>query len=194
MIRFFKAIKRKFLTFFGDIKCFKFPFFLVYDPDDYLIDGPKIRDIIEKIQPGDLILRKYRHYLDGYFIPGKYSHTGVYVGNGMIIHAVAEGVSYIDLLDFIKCDHIGIFRPKEGQEQAIEIAKKCVADGIPYDFDFKEGIKALYCHELGATCYKQLNIEKKIPVLFGGLLKSSEPRWLAESFTESPDFKTVLEY
>lgn len=187
-------LKSKFLTFFGDIKYFKFPFFLVYDPDDYLIDGPKIRDIMKKVRIGDLILRRYRHYLDGVFIPGKYSHTGIYVGDGKMIHAVAEGVSEIDLFDFIKCDGIIILRPASGQKKAVEIAKKCVRDGIPYDFDFKEGVKALYCHELGAVCYSNLRIEKKVPKLLGGLISSSTTRWLAESFLTSPDFRTIVEY
>lgn len=194
MRRLFYYIKSKFLTFFGDIKYFKFPFFLVYDPDEYLIDGEKTRDIMRKIKPGDLILRKYRHYLDGLFIPGKYSHTGIYIGNGKVIHAIAEGVSKIDLLDFVKCDYICILRPKEGQKEAIEKARECCIKGIPYDFSFKEGDKALYCHELGAVCYKNLNIEKKTPILFNGLIKSKTPRWLAESFLTSPDFKLIAEY
>lgn len=187
-------LKSKFLTFFGDIKYFKFPFFFVYDPDDYLIDGPKMRDIMKKVRIGDLILRRYRHYLDGVFIPGKYSHTGIYIGEGKMIHAVAEGVTEIDLLDFIKCDGIIILRPASGQKKAVETAKQCERDGIPYDFDFKEGVKALYCHELGAVCYSNLRIEKKVPKLLGGLISSSTTRWLAESFLTSPDFRTIVEY
>lgn len=187
-------IKSKFLTFFGDIKYFKFPFFLVYDPDDYLITGEKIRSIIKNIRPGDLILRRYNKYLDSVFIPGKYSHTGIYIGNGKIIHAIAEGVQEIDIFDFVKCDGIIILRPSRGQKKAIELAKQCVNDGIPYDFDFREGVKALYCHELGAVCYSNLRIEKKVPKLFGGLIHSTTTRWLAESFLTSPDFRIIAEY
>lgn len=29
----------KFLTAFGNIKVFKFPLFMVYDPSDYKVDG-----------------------------------------------------------------------------------------------------------------------------------------------------------
>lgn len=186
-------LKSKFLTFFGDIKYFKFPFFLVYDPSEYKIDGDKTRTIINKIRIGDLILRRYDHYLDGVFIPGKYSHTGIYVGDGKVIHAVAEGVCEVDILEFTRCDGIIILRPKHGQKTAIEKAKQCVKDGIPYDFDFKEGVKSLYCHELGAYCYSDLRIEKKVPKLLGGLIHSSTTRWLADSFIESPHFRTVIE-
>jgi len=41
------------------------------------------------IKPGDLILRAYECYLDGLFIPGTYTHTGIYIGDGKVIHAVA---------------------------------------------------------------------------------------------------------
>ena len=190
----FKWMKSKFLQVFGDIKVFRFPLFLVYDPDDYGVSGNDTRDIIKIIKPGDLILRKYKHYLDGYFIPGKYSHTGIYVGGGKIIHAVAEGVSYTDIIEFTRCDHIAILRPASGQKAAIEKAKQFVKDGIPYDFDFKEGNKSLYCHELGAACYSNLRIQKLVPKLFGGLIHSTTLRWLAESFLESPDFTIVKEY
>lgn len=188
-----KWLKRKFLTFFGDIKVFRFPCFIVYDPDQFVISGQDTRDIISKIRPGDLILRKYRHYLDGYFIPGKYSHTGIYVGNGKVIHAVAEGVSSIDIIEFTRCDGICILRPKEGQKEAIYQAYRFMEDGIPYDFDFKDGDKALYCHELGAACYSNLRIQKLVPKLFGGLIHSTTLRWLAESFLTSPDFKVIYE-
>lgn len=187
-------LKRKFLTFFGDIKVFKFPLFIVYDPDEFGVSGADTRDILSKVRPGDLILRKYKHYLDGYFIPGKYSHTGIYIGKGQMIHAIAEGVQYIDLIEFTRCDGIAILRPVKGQKRAIELAKKFVVDGIPYDFDFKEGEKALYCHELGAACYSNLRIQKIVPKLLGGLIHSTELRWLAESFLNSPDFTIIKEY
>lgn len=189
-----KWLQRKFLTFFGDIKVFRFPFFIVYDPDEFGVSGADTRDIISKIRPGDLILRKYKHYLDGYFIPGKYSHTGIYIGKGQIIHAIAEGVQYTDIIEFTRCDGIAILRPSHGQKKAIELAKQFVKDGIPYDFDFKEGIKALYCHELGAACYSNLRIQKIVPKLLGGLIHSTELRWLAESFLNSPDFTVIKEY
>jgi len=187
-------IKNSLLNILGDLKYYKWPMFIVYDPSEYAIDGEKSREIMKVVRTGDLLLRRYNHYLDGCFIPGKYSHTGIYVGDGKMIHAVAEGVSYCDILEFLRCDGICILRPTCGQRAAVELAKKCVTDGIPYDFDFKEGNKALYCHELGAVCYSNLRIEKKVPKLFKGLIHSTVTRWLAESFLTSPDFKVVGEY
>lgn len=189
-----KWLKRKFLTFFGDIKYFKYPFFLVYDPSDYAIDGFKTREILKTVRPGDLILRRYSHYLDGVFIPGKYSHTGIYVGNGQIIHAVAEGVCYTDILEFVRCDGIAVLRPAKGQVRAIQRAKDYVDKKIGYDFDFKEGDTYLYCHELGAMCYDNLRIQKLVPKLFGGLIHSSVTRYLSDSFIKSPDFTVIKEW
>lgn len=188
-----KWLKRKFLTFFGDIKYFKFPFFLVYDPSDYAIDGLKTREILKTVRPGDLILRRYAHYLDGVFIPGKYSHTGIYIGKGKMIHAVSEGVCYTDILEYVRCDGIAILRPRSGQVRAIQRAKDYVDQKIKYDFDFKDGDTYLYCHELGALCYDNLRIQKLVPKLFGGLIHSSTTRYLADSFFNSPDFRVVLE-
>jgi len=190
----FKYLKDKFLKIFGDIKVFKYPFFLVYDPDDYLINGPKIRDIINTVQPGDLLIRRYQHYLDGWFIPGKYSHTGIYIGDGKVIHSVAEGVTIIDVFDFIKCDGIAIARPSSGQDDAIKKAKELVSKNTQYDFDFEDDNDTVYCHELAALCYNNLRIEKKVPKLFYGIIRLHQKKYLAESFLTSPDFTLIKEY
>ena len=114
----------KTVTAFGNIKVFKFPMFLVYDPSEYEMDGIHVRNAMNALQPGDVILRGYNHYVDGYFIddPHGYSHGAVYVGNDVIVHAVAEGVSRIHAFDFMKCDRICILRPASGQAEAIEKA------------------------------------------------------------------------
>jgi cell wall-associated NlpC family hydrolase len=75
-----KTLSEWFLTVFGDIKVFRFPFFLVYDPGSYQVKGDDVRALIEVLQPGDILLRAYTNYLDGKFIPGKFSHAGIYCG------------------------------------------------------------------------------------------------------------------
>ena len=69
---------------------------IVYDPEQYFITGDHLREIENMIQVGDIVCRGYTSYLDGKFIPGKFSHSGIYVGNHTVIHAVAEGVEKID--------------------------------------------------------------------------------------------------
>ena len=194
MKRLFKKLKSKFLTIFGDIKVFKYPLWIVYDPCQYQICGQKLREILDLVQPGDIIARGYVNYLDGYFIPGKYSHTGVVISANTMIHSVAEGVCKVDILDFLQCDRCCIIRPKLASAVPVAIDRAHDYLGTKYDFSFSEGDDALYCHELTASCYKDLKIQKHIPTLFGGLIKKKEPVFLAQSFIESEDFKVIGEF
>jgi len=125
------AIRDRLLTILGDIKVFGFPFFLVYDPGSYRVGGRDMRQLIELVRPGDVLVRGYTSYLDGRFIPGYFSHAGLYLGPvtetdralaparhqgrvepgaQMVAHAVAEGVGLVDLLDFARCDRLAVLR------------------------------------------------------------------------------------
>ena len=186
-------LKQWFLTIFGDIKVYKYPMFIVYCPDTFKVKGTDTREALNTLEPGDIVLRKYVHYLDGYFIPGEYSHSSIYVGNGKIIHAVADGVEYIDAIDFLRCDGFCIMRPNDKKiaEKAVEFAKVVAATRTGYDFDFKSGNSTYYCHELVATAYKDLEIEKK-PSKILGIFKV-DPRFIATSFLENKNLTKVLE-
>lgn len=183
-------IKAKLLTVFGDLKYFKTPPSIVYQPTTFKIKGSDTRRIMNLIQEGDIILRGYDCYLDSLFIPGKFSHTGIYIGEGKMIHSIAEGVSEIDIIDFLRCDRFCVLRPTGYQESAIARLRKWI--GTPYDFNFESWNTAYYCHELGAMAYYELEIEKKIPIFFKGLFKA-KPTYLAESFLENPNFKVIEE-
>lgn len=185
----------KFLTVFGNIKCFSCPMFLVYDPDDYAVGGKQVLEIMKKLKPGDIVLRGYTHYLDGKFIPDKleFSHGAIYIGNGKIIHAIAEGVSETDIIEFTRCDRIAIFRPKAGQAKAIAKAKKFLKSKVPYDFGFEIDVSSLYCFELCAAAYPKLDIPTKtVKHLFG--LVQKENVYLAESFFTSPDMACIYHF
>ena len=192
MKKFLYKLQAKFLTWFGNIKVFKWPLFVIYDPTSFKVTGEQILQVLDMLQPGDVILRGYQHYLDGMFIPGDYSHGAIYVGDRKIIHAVAAGVSYIDVVEFCMCDRICILRPNKYQASAIKTAKKLAANNIPYDFGFKRGTSALYCFELCAECYKKLDIKPETVKAFFGLLKKKNV-YVAKSFTKSPDFKIVFQ-
>ena len=180
------------MTWFGNIKVFKWPLFIVYDPTSFKVTGEQILEILEILEPGDVILRKFDSYADSKFIPGDYSHGAVYVGDNKIIHAVAEGVSEIDAVSFCMCDRICILRPRAGVRNAIAKAKKFAKDKVPYDFAYKRNSSALYCFELCAECYPKLDIKPRdVKKLFGLLRKKNV--YLAESFTSSPDFKMVFQ-
>ena len=151
------------------------------------MDGPHIRKVLDIIQPGDVILRGYDNYLDSKFIDDKYkySHGAIYIGDNKIIHAIAEGVSEIDILEFMQCDRICIFRPQKYQKSAINKAKKFLEDNIPYDFLFRKGSNCLYCFELVAECYDKFNIPKLKIKKFLGLVKKHV--YLAESFRKTKE-------
>ena len=166
--------------------------FIVYDPTTFKMSGPQIIQVLKEIQPGDVILRKFDSYADSKFIPGEYSHGAIYVGDHKIIHAVAEGVQEIDVIDFCMCDKICILRPKAGIENAISKAKKFLEEDTPYDFAYRRGSSALYCFELCAECYPELQIKTHDVKKLFGLLKKRNV-YLAKSFTESPDFKIVFQ-
>lgn len=185
-------LQAKFLTWFGNIKVFKWPLFIVYDPTSFKVTGEQILEILEILEPGDVILRKFDSYADSKFIPGDYSHGAVYVGDNKIIHAVAEGVSEIDAVSFCMCDRICVLRPRAGMRNAIAKAKKFAKDKVPYDFAYQRNSSALYCFELCAECYPKLDIKPRdVKKLFGLLRKKNV--YLAESFTSSPDFKMIFQ-
>ena len=129
----FRWFTNGFLKIFGDIKIFPFPLFLLYSPKGYRVKGEDVRQVIHEVQPGDILIRGYINYLDGYFIPGYFSHAGLYLGEvteddrmhlrsekghdyfrtgkQMVAHAMAEGVFMEDVLNFCRCDHMIILRP-----------------------------------------------------------------------------------
>lgn len=188
----FRKIKSWFLTIFGDIKYYKYPMFIVYCPTTYKVKGEHYLELVDKILPGDLILRGYDDYLDGVFIPGNYSHSGIYVGNNTVIHAVAEGVSEINLIDFMRTDRIMVLRPREGATEAIERADFILSESAEYDFDFLDNNERYYCHELSANCYKKYNIKKIKVKRFLGLY--NKELYLAESLINNSNFKIIYEY
>ena len=122
----------KVLTIFGDIKVFRWPFFVLYDPGSYRVKGEAMREAMNLVRPGDILVRGYLNYLDGYFIPGYFSHAGLYLGEvtpehipgeklelarkgfrtgeQMVIHSMAEGIFMEDFLNFMRCDFVGVLR------------------------------------------------------------------------------------
>ena len=179
--------------------------FLVYDPCGYDVKASGIRKAMSLAKKGDIFVRRYRNYLDGYFIPGRFSHSGIYVGAGTIIHAMSDGVQKIDILDFLRCDGFAILRPceKEGRDlaaiidKAAHIANSYLGNG--YDFEFKieepdaKRTENVYCHELSRKCYPDLDITMIRPSLWNGMIRFKRETYLAQSFFDSPDMELVYD-
>lgn len=116
----------------GHIRISKQPLFLDYKPHSFALKARHTRDVMKVVQPGDILVRSYNHYLDGYFIPGTFTHVGFYLGPvneanlkqlakidnplqytrgpQMVIHALGNKVVLEDLLDFCRCDGLAVMR------------------------------------------------------------------------------------
>jgi hypothetical protein len=152
------------ITFVGDVKVFKFPMFILYDPGSYLVKGEDMRQVIEAIEPGDILVRGYINYIDGYVIPGLFSHAGLYLGpvnesdrqyvspgqderfrtgKQMVIHSMAEGVFMEDVLNFCRCDYMLVLRrnptieSEKGKSWDFEQVKKTSLKNLSKEYDFK---------------------------------------------------------
>jgi uncharacterized protein YycO len=154
------------LTLFGDIGFVsRFP----------AIKGKDIIDIIGIIRPGDIIGRSYKYFLDTYFIPGKLSHSGVYIGNDKIVHSVSPAVEETHIIDFIMgTDKIAIVRPTiENKTRLVDTVLSFV--GAPYDGLFnKDDSSRFYCHELVYHCLMGCDVEVNVAgkyVLWDNLLE-----------------------
>ncbi|MBU1106816.1 MAG: hypothetical protein KKB51_09135 [Candidatus Riflebacteria bacterium] len=186
------SFKRFVLTVFGDVKVFKWPMFIVYHPTTFKIKGWHTREIMTAINPGDVVMRAYDDYLDGYFIPkgeSRCSHSGLYVGDNKIVHSIAEGSTLDDIIDFCRADRIVVLRPNNGQAWAIEHAKKCADANVEYDFNFEPGPGRYYCHEFTASCYPHLNIEPLSRNIFR--IIPSPKAFLADSFYTNKNFTKI---
>lgn len=158
-------IQKSLFRFIGDIKWggITHPFWFTVNAMGYRLKGEHYRTVINLIQPGDILIRRFEGYIDKWFIPGWWNHCGIYVGEvdgkpEQIIHAVSEGVIQEDFLNFMRTDHMMMLRLKDPDQnperikQSIQIATSIV--GKPYDFgfDFKHSNR-FSCTELVAYCY-----------------------------------------
>lgn len=146
--------------FVGDLYIHKYPLWLIYKPTIHKVKGFEVRQITNALKKGDILIRKMDGYLSSYFIPGFWTHAGLYVGDNEVIHIVGTGCKREDVLDFCRTDSIGILRPVATQEEinsavekAFEIKKKNEDGKINYDYDFTPDDEDLYCTELVNYCY-----------------------------------------
>lgn len=148
-------LKKKILTIFGDIEVHKYPFFFIYNPTHYLIKGGDYEEVSTKIQPFDVLLRRFDRYIDNGFIPGFWNHAAIYTPQETVIHAIAEGVVEETLFDFMKTDHVCVLRPKFqfSKPKVQEVLQKIKGMEYDFSFNFKDGDR-LSCTEVIKTVYE----------------------------------------
>lgn len=189
------------VTAIGDIM-------VAFDPP--AVREHQIRQVLEMVQPGDIIGRGFDAYLDRLLIPSTYgiTHTGFVRTIEHMTHAVAEGVVPIGIIDFIKdADRIVLLRPRWASDElrweAIDEATilcDLFEEGrsqrtVEYDFLFNDDTK-FYCHEL--TCHLLGLAGIFIPKTAGRFgpwpFRTRRDLYLADDIIDDPAIDTVYAF
>lgn len=120
----------------------------VYFPwSRHYINSEDIRRIKGHLEDGDIILSRTFGALTHVFIPGFWKHASVHI-DGQIFEAVGDGVRSVSIDDHLigKDDIVIIRYPKLFKHGMVAKAESFV--GVPYDYSFRPGRRALYCVEL----------------------------------------------
>lgn len=146
----FYDIKKAFISWVADIRIYCGGIVL-FGESHYKIKGPHMREIINIIQPGDLILRRFNHYLGSLAIPGYWSHSAIYVGDEHdIIHMLGTGITREDILTFMRCDDIVVLRCPDAAlvSGAIRESERLMVNMVEYDYNFNTSCsEKFYCTE-----------------------------------------------
>tara|TARA_R110002051_G_scaffold75594_1_gene137435 strand:- start:6808 stop:7404 length:597 start_codon:yes stop_codon:yes gene_type:complete len=122
----------------------------------------------DKITLGTVLLTTTRGEFSNLINPEKIKHAGIYVGeldrDGIkyVLEAVGRGVVKTDLVTFLTTKDLVVgIEPKflnyDDVARVGDEAKRII--GIPYDYLFEKGSKAMYCFEAVAHIFKLLRPE-----------------------------------
>jgi len=157
-------IKEKTLSWFGNILIYPYPMFIMFNKTSYHMNGEDVRDVLNAIQPGDILLRRYDHYVSGLMIPGYYTHSAIYMGSNNIVHMLGKGVDKQDILTFCRCDSVTVIHCNDEQisKIAIKKARKIFKKKTKYDFDFDFLDKNKFsCTEFISYVYNNPSLKRK---------------------------------
>lgn len=135
------------------------PFFLIgHKPYPPGVPISKLFEVYQMLLPGDIVVRKYKGFLNLALIPGFYDHVGLYTGYNTVIDASGtKGVAVNNVFDFLLCDALCIVRVKDVHAHtvtaALDTAFDLVDQKIEYDWDYSYTNDSLHCTELVEACY-----------------------------------------
>jgi uncharacterized protein YycO len=135
------------LEFSGHAYFHKYPMFFVYKPNIHKVRGRAVREILNVVEPGDILLRRFDGYLNS-LCTGFWGHAGIYVGNNNMVHSVSAGCIKEDILNFCRADAVCILRLYAPGEQATTKALLMSQMNTPYDYEFSSTNESYYCTEL----------------------------------------------
>jgi len=184
------------VSFTGKIHISSSPPFICYNPKFHQLKGYEIRQILKKVQAGDIFVRRHNGYVSGLAIPGYWTHAALYVGDDKIQHATTHGVVEEDILDFFRCDSVCLLRPKQKFRDEIPLesvlarAENMVKINTPYDYEFQDDTGKVYCTEFVDICYDyQLFASDYTPVIGGGLTLLPDGVYKSESLDNIIEFR-----
>jgi len=168
----------------------KFPLWFVYNPHLHRVKGHEIRQVLDILEPADILFRTWKGYLDTAFIPGYWSHAGMYIGENKIIHAQGTGIIKEDILDFCRADGIAVKRIinlyPSLEYFMIKEAERLV--GTEYDYDFTLDNNKYYCSEFIDHCC-QGYFKKCYEVIGGRKIITPEGLYSSNLLTDIIEFR-----
>jgi len=122
------------------------------------LPAPIAEQMLDLLQPGDVMVTRKEHAFTNYFLPGYWPHVALYIGENAVIEAKKDGVLVRDMSSPFGNDALAVIRPQLDQatiESAIQRAHSHV--GKPYDFDFDfTRADRLVCTEVVYRSYEGL--------------------------------------
>jgi uncharacterized protein YycO len=177
---------------FSNLQIFPCPLFITWGATSYKVKGDDARKILKALRPGDIMLRRFDRYVTAWTIPGKWKHVGLYVGKNKMIHATTSGVVEEDILTFLRCDSVAIYRPKidkYNKQIAIDRAKSLL--GKEYDFAFNFSDEEFFsCSEVIQFCFAGLDDSIQIKPRESGILTKGT---IPPDDLQRAGFKKILE-
>ncbi len=125
-----------------------------------------LQEVKKMSKGGDVVLVGQHHRFSHFLIPGVITHAVLYTGDGVCVHAVADGVCEITLGELIKeYDTLILVRPSKIEESsvcaAIDYAKKHI--GTPFNFFFQPGTQHYYCSQLVNDAFHHAGFHTRLP-------------------------------
>lgn len=129
---------------------------------DSSINWSHVREMVNLVKPGDVLLSYEKFHLTSWFIKGKWDHAAIFfkdenhsqiLDSYCVIEATGKGVHKVNYLEWcFNKDHIMILRKKNMLERARIEAAQWAADqvGKQYDYEFSKEKDKYYCSELCA--------------------------------------------
>ena len=142
------------------------------------ISDEETKTILDKIQPGDIVLTYASHrpnlgHLEYWTLGADYTHCALYEGHGRIIETIGDEVMRSPLEERLKGPiKVALVRPpyKSFKDRADVIRAAKDLSGTPYDYKFNnDDDSELYCSELIEVAMKKVDPDLDVPdvKLFG---------------------------